>query len=104
MEPEARELCLAAPPPNLLTLTPHFSLFLGFIFPLESIAWVNVCPALRCVFYSCREDKRGKKKRGLEKGRPKGTGKKKPAKLVEQKFTHTHTYTHLRARACAPFS
>lgn len=63
VELEAGERCLAAPPPNLPTFTPHFSLFLGFIFPLESIAWVNVCPAVRCVFYSCREDKRGAEKR-----------------------------------------
>lgn len=59
--------CLAAPPtpPNLLALTPHFSL-LGLSSPLESIAWVNVCLGVRCVFHSCREDKKGEEKRGLE--------------------------------------
>lgn len=62
--------CLAAPPrpppPNLLALTPHFSLLLGLSSPLESIAWVNVCLGVRCVFHSCREDKKGEEKRGLE--------------------------------------
>lgn len=56
----------SATPPNLLALTPHFSLLLEFIFPLESIAWVNVCLGARCVFHSCREDKKGEERRGPE--------------------------------------